>query len=100
MSHRSHDATQYLDHLARRIGATRAVVASADGLLVAGSSAAPEALEELAAYAPSQLPARVERPTGLSTRRLEVHGQRLYVAALGAAPPAEAAQELARILGS
>lgn len=91
-------ATQYLDGLARRIGAKQAVVASRDGLLVAGTSGRQDDLEELAAFAPSQLPTRVDRPAGLSTRRLEVGGERLYVATLGATPPAEAALDLARIL--
>jgi predicted regulator of Ras-like GTPase activity (Roadblock/LC7/MglB family) len=49
-------ATQYLDGLARRIGAKQAVVASRDGLLVAGTSGRQDDLEELAAFAPSQLP--------------------------------------------
>lgn len=92
-------ATQYLDGLARRIGVKHAVVASREGLLVAGTSTVREELEELAAFAPSQLPARVDRPKGLVTERLEVGGERLYVATLGAPPPAEAARELAKILG-
>lgn len=93
-------ATRYLDRLVARIGAQRAVVASADGLLVAGTSShAQDDLEVLAAYAPSQLPTRADRPAGLAARRIEVDGHRLYVAAVGATPPAEAATDLARILG-
>jgi len=91
-------ATRYLDDLAAQIGAAHAVVASADGLLVAGTSHERDTLETLAAYAPSQLPTRVERPAGLSSRRVEVDGHRLYVATVGAPPPAEAADALALIL--
>lgn len=91
-------ATRYLDTLSAQIGAAHAVVASADGLLVAGSSHGEDDLELLAAYAPSQLPTSAVRPAGMASRRIELDGHRLYVATLGATPPAAAADDLARIL--
>lgn len=87
-----------LEALARRSGAARAVVASHDGLLLAGAGASRAELEELAAYAPSQLPQRLERPAGLAARRFEVEGERFYVAMVGQKPSAEVAAELARRL--
>lgn len=87
-----------LEALARRSGAARAVVATHDGLLLAGSGASRSELEELAAYAPSQLPTRVERPAGLVARRFEVEGERFYVAMIGQKPSAEVAAELAQRL--
>lgn len=89
---------RHLEALARRSGAARAVVASHDGLLLAGAGASRDELEELAAYAPSQLPHRVERPAGLAARRFEVEGERFYVAMIGQQPSVEVAAELARRL--
>lgn len=86
---------QQLETLARQVGARQVVVASKEGLLVAGTGADREALETLAAYAPSQLPARIERPRGLEARRFDVEGERFYVAMIGSRPSAEAAQALA-----
>lgn len=92
-------AAHYLSCLARQIGAGQAVLASADGLLIAGVGAPSDDLEELAVYAPSQLPASVERPPHLARRRLELGGERVYLATVGAAAPEDAAEDLARLLG-
>lgn len=90
---------RFLTDLAHRTGAGYAVVASSDGLLVAGVGRPADDLETLAAHAPSQLPCQVVRPAGLETRRLEVDGLRLYLG-LDVAPPADAAADLTRLLGS
>jgi hypothetical protein len=87
----------YLDRLTRRLGAAYAVVASADGLLVAGAGLERDALEEVAAHAPSQLPSGVTRPPRLAARRVEVAGARVYLAA-DVAPTDEAARDVARLL--
>lgn len=89
---------RHLEALAHRLGAPRAVVASHDGLLLAGAGASRDELEVLAAYAPSQLPTRSERPAGLVARRFEVDGERFYVAMIGQQPSAEVAAELAHRL--
>lgn len=92
------DPSLLLERYAQRSGARRAVLASSDGLLVAGAGAEPDALEELAALAPSSLPHPAERPDDLFRRRVELSGDRLYLAALGAPLPEEAAEALADLL--
>jgi predicted regulator of Ras-like GTPase activity (Roadblock/LC7/MglB family) len=89
---------EYLHTLAKKIGASGAVVASSDGLLVAGSGGEREALEEIAAYAPSGLPKSVVKPTGLSTKRIEIEGEKFYLAALGGETTKEAALEVAQLI--
>lgn len=97
MNRRDATAIQYLDRLTRRIGAERAVLASSDGLLIAGAGGPADALEELAVFAPSQLPAKVQRPARVRSCRVELGDDRVYLATLGAPIPADAAEDLARI---
>lgn len=99
MADRSADPFLFLDQLKTRIGAERAVLATFDGLLVAGAGGDRDQQDELAAYAPSSLPAKVARPSGMTVRRVEVMGERFYLASLGAPAPKEAASELEALLG-
>jgi hypothetical protein len=82
MSNRSADPNEALGRLAKKMGAHRAVIATHDGLLIAGAGGDADALEELAAYAPSGLPAKIQRPAGLSSKRIELCGERFYLAVL------------------
>ncbi len=88
---------RYLNQLAQQ-SRSPWVVASQDGLLVAGAGANVDTLETLAAYAPSQLPMRAERPAALTSRRLELAGERLYVASVGAQPDGEVTESVASLL--
>lgn len=94
------DATRFLCELMERLGARQAVVASRDGLLVAGAGASADELELLAAHAPTGLPRRADCPDGLRSRGFELDGERVYLASVGAEPTREAAAELSRALAS
>jgi hypothetical protein len=87
----------YLEALKARLGAGFALVATSDGLLLDGAGAPAEQLEVLAAHAPSQLPEAVRSAAGVAARRLEVAGERLYLAA-DVTPPADAALAVAAML--